>query len=116
MVHGKNTLLSELTVDVKFLEQCQNAKKKDARFLKGVSISEQKKRVNNVLRAGTSIINIAKKVKKSLEAREKRIWGDMQWMNEDDKERADQVYAEKNAIKKQRLAKKEQELKKLDEE
>ena len=107
LVNAKNPLLSDLMEDIRFLEKTQK-KKKEARFIKGVSLSEQKRRVNNVLKAGLQIINIGKKVRKSLEAKEKRIWGDMQWMNDDDKAMSDQVYAEKNKLKKERLKKKEE--------
>ena len=100
LVKGKNSLLSELIEDVKFLEQCVTTKKKESRFMKGVAISDQKKRVDNVLKAGKVILNIGGKVKKSLVAKEKRIWGDMGWMNEEDKKQADLVWKEKQEVKK----------------
>ena len=100
MVHGKNCLLSELIEDVKFLESCVTTKKKQSKFMKGVSISEQKKRVDNVLKSAKVILSIGGKVKKALVAKEKRIWGDMHWMTPEDKKQADMVYDEKQSHKK----------------
>lgn len=105
LVVGKNCVLSELIEDVKFLEKCLTVKKKEARFMKGVSISDQKKRVDNILKAGKALVNVGGKVKKSLIAKEKRIWGDMHWMSDEDKHQADLVWLEKQEIKK---AKKEE--------
>ena len=107
LLQGKNSLLSELVDDIKFLEKCQSTKKKESRFMKGVSISEQKKRVDNVLKAGKMIISIGGKVKKALVAKEKRIWGDMHWMNDEDKEQADRMWLEKQQQKKAKRDKKE---------
>ena len=110
LVTGQNCTLSDLIEDVKFLEQCgKKGKKKESRFMKGVSISEQKKRVDNVLKAGKMIISIGGKVKKALVAKEKRIWGDVHWMTEDDKKQADLVWAERHEKKTKKEAKKDEE-------
>ena len=45
-------------------------------------------------------MNIAYKVRKSVVAKEKRIWGDMMWMDDEDKKQADKVYEERRAKKK----------------
>ena len=99
MVKDDKNLLSELMEDIKFLEKCQKEKKKKARFMQGVSLSDQKKRVDKVLKAGKMLLNIAYKVRKSVVAKEKRIWGDMMWMDDEDKKQADKVYEERRAKK-----------------
>ena len=104
-VHRKTPLLSELMDDLIHLEKLLSEKKKGAgRFIKGVSLSEQKQRVDKVSKASKELLAIATKVKKAIAAKEKRIWGDMQWMSEDDKMYADKVYEEKQAAKKARKA------------
>ena len=70
--------------------------------MKGVSLREQRKKVENVMKAGKMIINVAGKVKKSLAAREKRIWGGMDWMNDEDKKQADLVWSEKQKAKEEK--------------
>ena len=63
--------------------------------MKGVALTDQVKRTDKVLHAGKRIIAIATKVRKSLKAKEKRIWGDVQWMNEEDKLQADLLWTER---------------------
>ena len=92
IAEGKDVFLSECQEDLKFLENAMKEKRKNARFMKGVSLCEQKKRVARVQKAATKLQKIAKQCMRSLTAKEKRIWGNVEWMNQDDKEQSDLMW------------------------
>ena len=90
---------------VKFLESCMTSKSKDSRILRGVSLHQQTERVIKVQKGARKLLAICRKVRNALNRKTKRIWGDMQWMNDDDKEHADMLYNErKNKEKEQKKA------------
>ena len=97
--------LSSMVEHIQFLETCMRSKNKDSRIQKGVSLREQTIRVEKVQKGARKLLAVCRKVKSSLTRKTKRIWGNFQWMNDEDKEHADMLYNErKNKEKEQKKA------------